>query len=562
MQKIICYTTLLPANTIREVSFIELLLNENWTNGIFVFPDSIYSEIGDINKKLTAKQDYDFMLRAAKKYPFQAIGISVEDFNVRKSTNSKNTSSINYESNDWDEFRTDCYIIGKYQQELLDSSFFDAAVTTLLSTAAKLSDAKEAVDWLEKMISHSFEYYLIDDNTCPILIYRGDDNCYNQLNHFADQLAGALTSCRQRVEIFDVQKEGVQGLTKYIDQHFKAIIGVQTYLFSIMMQDKSTNLHDLIAGPKFNIIFDHPAWLKDHILHGPKDYYLLTHDRNYITFANEYYKNIKGCFYFAPGATCPKKIENVSKIYDITFIGTYYDYRSILNTIRFQEHKMRIITMDFLDEMKRHPNEPAETAFKKVLTHHNLHPDNNCFVELFFSARHACFGIMYYYREKVIQTLLNAGISIHVYGNSWDKSPFSSHPCLIKHPQLTPDESLAVMQKSLISLNIMAWHKGGLTERVLNAMICQSVVLSDSSTALQEYFEDGNDLILFSLEHLDELPALVKQLIGEQEICDDFSNDSCRLQSIAQNGYHRASQQHLWQHRAEYFLSLLENLDC
>lgn len=566
MQKIICYSHRLPINTIQEVPFIELLLDEHWADSILIFPDSIYSEIGDINKKLTAKWDYEFMLRAAKIYPFEAIGISVEEFNVRKAANGKNTSfisnDIEVESNDWNDFRTDCYIIGKYQQELLDSSLFDAAVATLLSAMAELSDAKKAVDWLEKMISHSYEYYLIDDNTRPILIYRGDDSCYNQLNNFADQFAAALAACHQRIEIFDVQKEGVQGLTRYINQHFKAVIGIQTYLFSVMMQDKSTNLHDLIEGPKFNMILDHPAWLKDHILHGPKDYYLLTHDRNYIAFADKYYKNIKGCYHFAPGGTFPKENNNKPKIYDLTFIGTYYDYRSILNAIKFQEHKLRVITMDFLGEMKRHPNEPAEIAFQKVLTHHELHPNDDCFLELFFSSRHACFGIMYYYREKVIQTLLNAGISIHVYGKSWDNSPFSSHPCLIKHQELMPEEGLAVMQKSLISLNIMTWHKDGLTERVLNAMLCQSVVLSDSSTALEEYFDNGNDLLLFSLEHLDELPSLIKQFVGEQRTCDASANASCQIQSIAQNGYLKVSLQHLWQHRAEYFLSLLENLSC
>lgn len=565
MQKIICYTTHLPSNTTQEIPFIELLLDENWSDGILEFPNTIYLEIGDINKKLTAKHNYEFLLRAAKKYPFCAIGISVEDFNARKATRCKNTTSFinndfDNESNNWDNFRTDCYIIGKYYQDLLASSFFDAAVATQLSVITELSDEKKAVDWLEKMISHSHEYYLIDDNTRPILIYRGDTTCYNQLNVFADHLAQALISCRQRVEIFDVQKEGAQELTKYINQRFKAIIGVQTYLFSIMMQDKSTNLHDLIEGPKFNVIFDHPAWLKDHILHGPKDYYLLTHDRNYISFANKYYKNIKGCFHFAPGATFPTETPNVSKIYDLTFIGTYYNFRSILNIIKTQDYELRMITMDFLSEMKRMPSEPAETAFRKVLVNHNLHPNDNHFLELFFSARYACFGIMYYYREKIIQTLLNAGISIHVFGNSWNNSPFASHPCLIKHPQLTPNETLAVMQQSKISLNIMAWHKDGLTERILNAMLCQSAVLSDSSTALEEFFESGNDLMLFSLNHLDELPALVKLLLEAPDQCINNVESPAKFEYIAQNGYLKASQKHLWKHRADYFLSLLDNL--
>ena len=49
---------------------------------------------------------------------------------------------------------------------------------------------------------------LLRDMEQAILIYRGDDTCYNQLNTFADELAKALKTNRQRVEIFDVGKEG------------------------------------------------------------------------------------------------------------------------------------------------------------------------------------------------------------------------------------------------------------------------------------------------------------------------------------------------------------------
>lgn len=559
MKKIICYTIHLPIGTVQEIPFLTLLLDENWADGIIEFPDSIYSDVGNINKKLTAKWNYEFLLRAAKKYPFEAIGITSEDYTSRQAAGSKFSSFP--KGSDWDGFRTDCYIIGKYQQELLNSGLFNAAAETLLCTATELPNASDAVDWLEKMISHSPEFYLIDDDTRPILIYRGDDSCYNQLNVFADQLALAFSYCRQRVEIFDVHKESTQGLTKYINKRFKAIIGVQTYLFIATIQDRSINLHDLIAGPKFNIILDHPAWLKEHILHAPKDYYLLTHDRNYMNFANRYYKNIKGCFHLTPGGICPEKKLYEKKIYDITFIGTYYNYRHILNTIRFYEPKLRVLTMDYLNEMKWHPNISAEEALRSSLSHYNPCLSESSFLETFYDTKHACFGIMYYYREKVIQTLLNAGLCIHVFGDSWNNAPFSSHPCLIRHPQLTPIESLTVMQQSLISLNIMAWHKDGLTERVLNAMLCHSVVLSDTSTALEELFENGQDLILFSLEHLDALPALVKQLITEHKACKkDENKNVSKLQLISQNGYRKASLKHLWKHRAEYFLSLLENL--
>ena len=101
------------------------------------------------------------------------------------------------------------------------------------------------------------------------------------------------------------------------------------------MQDKITNLHDLIVGPKFNMILDHPVLLKEHIQAGPKDYYLLIHDRNYLAFAKKYFKNIKDCFLFTPGGIIAKCSDApVEKKYDISFIGSYYNYRPIISNIK------------------------------------------------------------------------------------------------------------------------------------------------------------------------------------------------------------------------------------
>lgn len=76
MHNIICYTTYLPEGTEQNISFLELLLDENLSNGKIVCPEEVYSEVGDINHKLTAKKNYEFLLRATKKYPLRAIGVS------------------------------------------------------------------------------------------------------------------------------------------------------------------------------------------------------------------------------------------------------------------------------------------------------------------------------------------------------------------------------------------------------------------------------------------------------------------------------------------------------
>ncbi len=564
MEEIICYTSHLPEGAKQNIAFIELLLDERWADGRIEYPRQIHSAVGDINHKLSAKQEYEFLLRAAKKYPVTLIG----DAPGNTSTDDAGANSEQPDPS-WDSYRTDCYIAGKYQEELLSSGYFNPVMEALLQDASRFPASMNAFSWLEKMISRSPEYHAIDDDTLPILIYRGSEVCFNILNLFADELANALLRCRQLVEIFDVEKEGNQALPRLIGRRFKAMIGIQTHVFSILMQDKQTCLHDLIIGPKYNMILDHPAWMKEHIDNGPKDYYLLIHDRNYLSFVSRYYKNVKQSFYFPPGGVSPEDIlqvhpalaaaaDNVSllppssdlpqKQFDLTFIGSYYDYRKRLALIHSYDRFHRFLAARFLRFMCQNPDEPAEQAFQQALEYKQISLSDEGFLSLFYEMRQVCFCAMTYYREKIIRTLLDAGIQIHVYGDTWKNAPFASCQNLICHPSVTPQEGLAIMKRSKISLNIMSWHKDGLTERLLNAMLCQSAVLSDRSGILEDIFVNGQDLVLFSLNRLNELPALVKELLS----------DEGRLWEITINGYEKARQNHRWKNRAEAFLRILE----
>ena len=561
MDTIICYTRRLPEGKQQSITFTELLLDDQWADGQIHCPEHLYGEIGYMNRKLTAKQNYDFLLRAIQKYPVKAVGTAPADHipvaaaGISSSAHGLITaagiSSPAHSPNmpqGWDSFRTDCYIAGKYQRELLSSGLFNTVMETLLADASRLPHPDRAVTWLEKMIAHEEEYYEIDDAVRPILIYRGADTCYNTLNQFADELAAALRGCRQAVEVFDLEKEGNPALTQYIGSRFKAIIGIQTYAFSILMQDNKTNLHDLIHGPKYNLILDHPAWMKEHIENGPENYYLLTHDRNYCAFAKRYYKNIKDCLYFPPGGIQPEPAAE-EKQYDITFVGSYHNYRERLAIIYAYGRPYRFLAARFLLRMKQCPNETAEQSLRFVLGLYDLTLEDEDFLDLFYELRQACFCIMLYYREKIIKTLLEAGIEIHVYSDSWQKSPFAGHPCLHCHPAINMEESLRAIQLSRISLNIMSWHKDGLTERVLNSMLCRSAVLSDRSNILQEIFTDNEDILLFDLQQIPLLPIRVKNLLADMRQTERIAESGCR--KAIEGG-------HLWSHRAVQFLAMLE----
>lgn len=520
---------------------MELLLDDNYASGTISCPEEIYGETGDMNTRLSAKQNYEFLLRVLEKYPVLVVGISEND----------QLQSAGW--SEWEGFCTDCYVTGKYQETLQENGYFQVVVQTLLQNACSLPDSEKAVTYLKKMIARASEYYEIDDNTRPILVY-GSKVCHEQLVLFASELAAALRACHQRVEFFSGTEDGGKWLSQHIHQHYKAVISMQTALvINWQDMDRKSFLDDLIAAPVFRMEYDHPVKVREDLYEGGQKCRVLVHDRNYQRFTQKYYQNIEACFHFAPaGMELPcadQSSRTADKIYDLSFVGTYYDYRPIIIRLKSVHRYWRFLSNHYLNEMKHHPNQTAEAALKKVLERQQIALSDEEFLAHMRQLRYVFYCVMHYYREKIIRTILEAGIVLHVYGDSWEKSPFAGHPCLRIHPEVNSYEALLVMRQSRISLNIMSWHKDGLTERVLNAMLNHSVVLSDKSTQLEEEFVNGEDLVLFDLERIDVLPAIIRELL----------DDTGHLEEIAENGYRKAYANHRWINRAKQFLEILES---
>ena len=236
------------------------------------------------------------------------------------------------------------------------------------------------------------------------------------------------------------------------------------------------------------------------------------------------------------------------KKYGITFVGTYANYRNYLPIIRGSEKMVKQIAAHFLFYMKLHPDITAESALEASLRVDGIRLSQEDFLEVLDGVKPMIYCIMSYYREKVVEAILAEGIELEVYGDSWRQSPFSNHQGLHIHPEVTVEESLMVMEESRISLNVMAWHKDGLTERIANSMLNNSVALTDKSTFLQENFTDREDILLYDLLHLDRMTKTIKRYLDEP---------GNALKEIAAKAYDKAKEKYTWKQTAEELLRKL-----
>lgn len=537
----------LDSEKISEELFFNILECNSITEE-FCISKELLRSVGGINKGLGAKRIYEVMLRLADKYALVLEDVCIEsrlnvDFLDEEDCILKENSTDDVE----EAVRTDCYIIAKYKEKLLAANLFNTYIEKLLSycTSCQVQGLQEkAVALLEAMLLGKEEYYRIDRQVQPILIYKGEDICHNVLNVFAEQLGMALERQGGLVEYFDPEEEGIQEVTRYIGGHYRAIIGMQTYLFSVKMADEQTYLHNLIDAPKYNFIFDHPVWMKSHLMGEIVDYAIFTHDENYVKFIEKYYE--KRAYLFPP-AGMQFGEQGMEKIYDISFVGTYGDYWQEIIYIHQMDRKYRFLANRLLLELRQNPNRTVEDAFGEVLTYYHIEYTKDEFLELLYQMRRVIYCVTHYYRYRVMKTLLEAGLQVDVFGDSWQYCPLRSYGNLICHPNVDTQESLRVFALSKMSLNIMSWHKAGFTERMANILLAGSVLITDNTAYLKGRFEDQKDMLIFDLEEIENLPDKLKVYLEKEE---------CREQ-IAQSGWKKAIGQHTWDCRAEELLNYI-----
>ena len=245
------------------IDAIELLMDETLCEGRIVIPKMMVKQAGGVNQKLKAGKKYELMMRIAEMFPIELIETN-ENAVADNSIILEDDTPEKKQDYGW---KTDCYIASKYAEELQKRNLFDVVIQTILEDGNVRKNYNETVYFLELMLKKSEEYYRIDDMTKPILIYKGDDICHNVLTVFAEEFGNALEQMGKNVIYFDMAKEPIGNVTRYMNQHFCAIIGVQSYMFSIKLSDEKHYIHEYIYGPKFNFIFDHPIWLKNHLNH-------------------------------------------------------------------------------------------------------------------------------------------------------------------------------------------------------------------------------------------------------------------------------------------------------
>lgn len=272
-------------------------------------------------------------------------------------------------------------------------------------------------------------------NEKEILLFKGDSEiCYGIFESFSIQLKTAFESLGQKVYFFDKYKNDIR---ECLGKEYKAVIGFMETFFYNNIPGSNTKLFDLIIGPKFNYWTDHPAYYYQYINDVPKDFYVLTLDRNYVQYINKFFKGITA-FFLPPGGINDGVVSPYEKRkYDVSFLGTYMDYRKAVTQFDSGDRVTTYITETYLNYLIQNPKFTTEKAFSDVLKLLGAEISEEQFLRELQKIHYvATYGAARYYKEKVIETILNSGIVLDVFSDSWKQSPFANRANLRIHPEI------------------------------------------------------------------------------------------------------------------------------
>lgn len=367
--------------------------------------------------------------------------------------------------------------------------------------------------------------------TAPFLVLRGDDTCMGVLQNFADDLADALAGQAQAVIVAGDDSDQYDALQ---NKNYKGIVGFQTRALEIEFFRR-------MKGKKFHFWMDYPLHFKGVLRNLPEDYYILCQDADYARQIREHY-HTPNALQFPPGGIYQGQVLG-ERPYDIVFVGSYFadDWSELTKE-----------QLEFYDFMIANSTLTFEQGLCKLLNITKEESYTEDFEERIYRLKPACRAVIGHFREKVLETILEAGFTVQVYGQDWElfckKLSCQAAEQLIIHPQATVRESLVELKKAKIGLNVMSWHKAGMTERIANIMLSGAVCLSDETVFLKEQTRENEELVLYRLDQLEELPGKISELLDRTE----------KREEIARMGYEKARESFSWDVRAKELIALAQ----
>lgn len=384
-------------------------------------------------------------------------------------------------------------------------------------------------------------------NKDKILLIAGDNACYNALNEFAVAFSSALKQRGFESEIIYIDYLTESIVQKLVGFDGRAIVGFQTNLFTLEIKP-GVYIGNLISVPMYNYILDSPSTRRQYFEPSIDGLTFCYHDDEYIDFVKDYFSHAN-VIWHPPGGGV-SEMDEISDVFkgnrefDLSFIGAYTDHRKVLEYATTVRPDFAEIMHNYFEYLVSNPRMSVNKAIREFVNIYRLDVTNSdipILLEILYPAEIAAQS---YYRENIIKYIIDNGIRVDVFSESWINAPYKDNPRLFIHKDVAYRDSMDVMRKSRMSLNVFSWHKASMTERIANIMLNGAVCVSDHSSRLDSLFKNDDEIILFDLNDLEVMVRKIEDLLLDDE----------KRLKIARSGCNNAYANHRWINRVDDLL--------
>lgn len=385
-----------------------------------------------------------------------------------------------------------------------------------------------------------------------ILFYESTES----FNYFTDEIAKELTNRGHDIFILDLlnlsrPSHSTQELMIFCEQKVDAVI---CFNRAGIHNDTYIDLWDMMDTCTLHILMDHPLRVHPTMEKHPRKYIQFCPDDEHVAYVKRYFPNVEHIEFLAHAGTPDAKppIPYTDRKYDIVFSATYYVPQLKLAELESffpKDSSMYQLFLQIGEDLTENTEKSLIQSVLDVLNINNMPLSDAAVKTIMRNMIPIDWMVRMYYRGKTVQTLVDAGLDVHVLGRGWENHPCAEADNLhILSGRINLADTFDYMRDARINLNVMPWFKEGTHDRIFNTMLRHSICLTDSSTWIDSHFEDGRDIVLYDLKHLDKLP----------EIADYWLNHINEAQALIENAYAKTAQNYTWVNCVDSILESLE----
>lgn len=398
-------------------------------------------------------------------------------------------------------------------------------------------------------------------------------NAVETLGYFSEQIARELERNGYETCFIDYERmyESMDAMLHFLDREETALV---TFNFiglrgeTVFQTESGRSIWQEENLPVLNILVDHPLYYHSCLKEAGERMRVFCVDREHVGYVRRFYPGLKVEFLplagnellFSHGdgehgthrADVPEPVPYGRRTVDLVFTANYVSMEMLEEKVKALDDDYRSFYRRITEDLIADPAQSVDAVMEQHIRDElgAVPEEQLCaamsgmiWIDLFIRS---------YFREKVVQTLADAGIIVRVFGADWEKI-HCKKPQNVWTSGGKVDSAACVqaMRDARIALNVMPWFKDGAHDRVFTAMLQGTAALTDDSRYLREECKDGGNICFYSLKALEQLPDQVARLL----------DDPVRTAELAERGYRMAEKRHRWKNRAGLLMQTLCNID-